>query len=49
LKDPALQTALRDLQRLGLPLAEAEWLAATRTRAIADIREIWQSPALTTP
>jgi hypothetical protein len=46
LKDPAMRTALHDLQRLGLPLAGAEWLATTRTRAIADIAEIWRSPAL---
>ena len=47
LRDPAMRTALHDLQRLGLPLAEADWLAAARSRAIADIGEIWQSAALT--
>jgi len=47
LKDPALHAALNDLQRLGLPLGEAEWLATTRTRAIAAIGEIWQSALLT--
>ena len=45
-KDPAMYTALHDLQRFGLPLEEAEWLAATRTRAVEDIGKIWQSAAL---
>jgi hypothetical protein len=47
IKDPPMHTALQDLQRLGLPLAEAEWLAATRTRAIAEMDEIWKNAALT--
>jgi hypothetical protein len=46
LKDPAMSTALRDLQRFGLPLGEAEWLAATRALAVEDIGKIWQSAAL---
>lgn len=43
LQEPALQTALGDLHRLGLPLEQAEWLAATRTRVATEIGEIWRS------
>jgi hypothetical protein len=47
LLEPALHTAINDLQRLGLPLAEAPWLAETRARATADLGEIWRSTTLT--
>lgn len=47
LRDPARHTALNDLQRLGLPLGDAAWLAAARARAVADIGEIWRSNLVT--
>ncbi len=46
LKDPAIQTAVHDLQRLGLPLENADWLAATRERAVAAIQQVWQDPQI---
>ncbi len=45
-RDPATQTALHDLYRLGLPLDNAGWLAAAREQAIASIQEVWQSAAV---
>jgi len=44
--DPAYQTAVQALQRLGRPLADASWLAATRARATSEIQQVRQDPAL---
>lgn len=46
LQDPAVHTALGDLNRLGLPLDSAAWLAAARAQAIAQISEVRQSLVL---
>ena len=47
LTDPAMQAAVHDLRRLGLALDDANWLAATRSRAVAEIGEAWRSDAFT--
>jgi hypothetical protein len=44
--EPGMDTAVRDLRRLSLPLEHAEWLAATRARAAGSIQEIWRSAAI---
>lgn len=46
IEEPALRTALRDVRRLGLPLTEADWLAATRAQAAASIQRAWDDPGL---
>jgi hypothetical protein len=43
---PDVQTALHDLQRLGLPLTQAGWLVALRAEAAASVQQAWQDGAL---
>lgn len=47
LLDPAVHTAAQDLYRLGLPLAQAGWLADFRGAAVAQLQQSWRNPALT--
>lgn len=49
LSSPAMHTALQDLNRAGLALANAEWLAATRQRAATEIQQVWQDTTLSDP
>lgn len=42
---PAVQTALHDLRRHGLPLENVGWLAITRAQAIESIQAVWQNAA----
>jgi hypothetical protein len=46
LESPPLQTAVQALNRLGLPLANASWLASTREAATAAIQQVWQDKML---
>lgn len=46
LEAPGLKTAMHDLDRLGLPLASAQWLADLRQQGSAAIQQVWSSPAL---
>ena len=44
--DPAMQTAVNDLHRLGLPIEHAGWLAELRTQAGKAIQRVWSNEAL---
>ncbi len=46
LQDTATQTALHDLRRAGLPIADAVWLANMRTQATYTMQQLWASPTL---
>jgi hypothetical protein len=46
LEAPDIQTAVHDLDRLGLPLSSAQWLADLRQQASAAIQQIWSDEAL---
>jgi hypothetical protein len=45
-KSPAFQSAVQDLNRAGIALVNADWLASTRQRAAEEIQQVWQSPSL---
>jgi hypothetical protein len=45
-EEPALRTAAADLQRRGLSLENARWLAATRAQAQAAIQNTWADARL---
>jgi hypothetical protein len=49
LRDPEVQTAVHDLHRLGLPLDQAESLAAFRSQGIGEIQQVWSDPVLPSP
>ncbi len=46
LENPAMLTAVHDLNRAGLPLTFASWLATTRQNAMAAIQQVWQDNTL---
>jgi len=46
LRDPEIQTAVHDLHRLGLPVDQAESLAALRSQGIGEIEQTWMDPAV---
>jgi len=46
LRDPEMQTAAHDLHRLGLPPAQAEWLAGVRSQGLGEIQQVWSDPVL---
>jgi hypothetical protein len=45
-QSPAMQSAVQDLNRAGIALVNAEWLASTRQRATEEIQQVWQSTNL---
>lgn len=44
--EPEMQTALREIRRLGGDTADAEWLRAERGRLIAALGAVWSDPSL---
>jgi hypothetical protein len=44
--DPEIQTAVHDLHRLGLPVDQAESLAALRSQGIGEIEQTWMDPTV---
>ena len=46
LRDPEIQTAVHDLHRLGLPLDQAEALAALRGQGVSEIEQTWTDPTV---
>jgi hypothetical protein len=49
LQDPAVQTALHELHRRGLPVQHAEWLATSRAAGSDALQQVWNDPTLPEP